>query len=43
MAPLCRARPIIDIETKVSSNGQLNNIDPSRKGCREDIDANQTW
>ncbi|XP_050701483.1 integrin alpha-PS1-like isoform X4 [Eriocheir sinensis] len=39
---LLRARPIIDIETRVSSNGQLNNIDPSRKGCREDITANET-
>lgn len=39
-----RARPIIDIQTKVQSqNNQLENIDPSKKGCMEDISSPETW
>ncbi|XP_042879254.1 integrin alpha-PS1-like, partial [Penaeus japonicus] len=40
---LIRARPIIDIQTKVQSqNNQLENIDPSKKGCMEDISSPET-
>ncbi|XP_047487333.1 integrin alpha-PS1-like isoform X2 [Penaeus chinensis] len=40
---LIRARPIIDIQTKVQSqNNQLENIDPSKKGCIEDISSPET-
>ncbi|KAK8740447.1 hypothetical protein OTU49_002915 [Cherax quadricarinatus] len=39
---LIRARPIIDIQTQVQSKGQLQNIDPSKKGCAEDVFAHET-
>ncbi|XP_045602877.2 uncharacterized protein [Procambarus clarkii] len=39
---LIRARPIIDIQTQVQSQGQLQNIDPSKKGCTEDLGASET-
>ncbi|XP_068244696.1 integrin alpha-3-like isoform X2 [Palaemon carinicauda] len=38
---LIRARPIIDIETKVRSEN-LENIDPTKKGCSEDSEAEET-
>ncbi|XP_064116028.1 LOW QUALITY PROTEIN: integrin alpha-PS1-like [Macrobrachium nipponense] len=38
---LIRARPVIDIYTEVRSKN-LENIDPTKKGCTEDISAQET-
>ncbi|XP_042235673.1 integrin alpha-PS1-like isoform X1 [Homarus americanus] len=38
---LIRARPIIDIQTEVNSKN-LENIDPTKKGCTEDIGSTET-
>lgn len=40
---LLRARPIINITTEVTPAENLRNIDPTKKGCPNDKEADYTW
>lgn len=40
---LLRARPIVNLSTKVGPPANLSNIDPKRPGCALHRNSNLTW